>query len=288
MNNAGMTPVLTTLAGACLSTANWQEAETHVAAFYLASLLMKPGYDFLSTVPDLATYVGWQERLVLNASLPPMNAAGLYVLRSHFDGRQSVYSPEDIWALIIKLQPTMVILPEGGGQVQWPSLPETIFPFFPITDLPVMSTTEYGVYLSYDKNKSPFELLQQLAMHQRQACYIAGDLSLPLMQELVKNGAAFVESDRPASDAVCGKIYCNEGDIILQDSALSLQFEPIDKHCNCPTCSQQFTRAYLYHLFEHTPLLAQRLVIQHNVHYCQAMLRNNEITELRPSSFTPD
>lgn len=276
----GMIPVLTTQAGMCLTTANWQEVGVTAAAFHLESLLMKPGNDFLRTLDKLATYVAWNEQLVLNASLPPINSAGFYALRSQYDGRRSEYSIEEIEALIVTLQPTMVVLPSGGVQKNkafWQSLPDSIFPFFSVTDLPESFVIEKkcGVYLSYDKQSPPSELLQQVARYQEQACcYVAGDLSLPLMQQLVKNGATFVESDRPASDACFGKVYCTDGELLLQDSVFSMQHQTIDSSCCCPTCSQQFTRAYLHHLLGHTPLLCQRLLVQHNVHYCQTMLNS--------------
>ena len=62
----GFVPVLTSLAGSCLTAANWQEAGVHRASFHLAALLMKPGYDLLKTLPNLAAYVAWDESLVLN------------------------------------------------------------------------------------------------------------------------------------------------------------------------------------------------------------------------------
>ena len=274
----GMAPAFTTQAGACLTAANWREAGINVGAFYLVSLLMKPGYDFLSTLTNLAAYVGWPERLVLNATLPPMNSAGLYPLCSQYDGRRSYYSIEEIEALITALQPSMVILPAVGSKqsgMHWRSLPETTLPFFPLTELPDSPVKERacGVYLPYDKKtSSSSELLQQLEMYQDNTRYVAGDLSLPLMLELVKNGATIVESDRPASDACLGTVYCSEGDISLRDDAMSMQFEIIEEGCQCPTCSQQLTRAYLHHLLEHTPLLCQRFLVQHNVYYCQTIL----------------
>jgi queuine tRNA-ribosyltransferase len=273
----GMMPVLTTQAGACMTAASWQEAGIHSASFYLAALLMKPGYDFLMTLPDLATYVGWQEGLVLNASLPAMNTNGLYALRSHYDGHRSYYSVDDILTLVSRLKPSVVIFPEGvwhKNDMLWQSLPETIVPFFPVTDLPtsLVAKKAFGVYISCDTKTSPSEALEQLAIHNDKPCYIAGDLSLSLMVDLVHNGAKFVESDRPASDACHGKVYWSEGELSLSDPVFSMQFEPIDPTCSCSTCSQKLTRAYLHHLLEHTPLLCQRLLVQHNVHYCQARL----------------
>lgn len=282
----GIIPVVTTEAGSCITGANWQEAGVRAASFYLTALLMKPGFAFLKTLPDLATYVGWHDTLVLNASLLKMAADGRYTLRSDYDGGRSHYSVEDILTLIASLQPTIAILPQGMSQkneTHWESLPEAIFPFFPAIDLPDCSETArpYGVYLAYDKaSSSPSELLQQLDKYNDIPCYVAGDLSLPLMLDLVRKGAKFIESDIPASDACAGNVYSSEGLISLQTNACTMRFEAIDKNCKCPVCSQNFTQAYLHHLLEHTPLLCQRYLVQHNVHYCQAAiihLPRNEI-----------
>lgn len=75
----------------------------------------------------------------------------------------------------------------------------------------------------------------------------------------------FVESDVWASDACEGKVYTSSGIINLNESLFSNDFNVIDSNCLCPTCQQQFTRAYLYHLLRNTPLLCQRLLIQHNI-----------------------
>ena len=41
------------------------------------------------------------------------------------------------------------------------------------------------------------------------------------------------------------------------------------ENCSCETCSQGFTRAYFHHLLQHTPLLAQRFLVIHNVFFTQ-------------------
>ena len=274
----GLVPVLTTPAGNTLTAFNGQEAGIKVASFYLDALLMKPGFEMLSHLSNLATYVGWDGQIVLNASSLTLGVDGLYTLRSHYDGSVSHYSPEDILALMVRLKPNGVILPEGmwqNNEALCQSLPEAIFPYISVAALHDVSEIKrpHGIYVS-DENMalSSKTLLQRLNQYKDRPCYISGDLSLDVMIDLAKHNAKLIESDRPAKDACLGHVYSSEGDISIQNKVCSLQFSLIDESCDCPTCTQQFTRAYLHHLFEHTPLLCQRLLVQHNVHYCQQAL----------------
>ena len=275
--NIRIIPVLTTQAGSCMTEANWQAAGVHVASFYLTALLMKPGFDFLKTLPSIAVYTGWQGRSVLNASLLKMAADGRYVLRSDYDGSSSYYSVEEILTLIATLQPNVVILPQGTldkNAKLWESLPESICLFVQANDVARCSEIgrSYGVYIAYDKTTtSPYQLLQQIEQYQAIPHYIAGDLNLPLMLDLVGKGIKYIESDTPASDAYEGNVYSSGGMISLQNQDCAMRFEVIDKNCKCSVCSQNFTQAYLHHLLEHTPLLCQRYLIEHNIHYCQTI-----------------
>ncbi len=277
MNNTkkGMIPILTTPAGSCLTGANWQEVGVNVASFYLTDLLMKPGYPFLKSFPNLADYVGWQGEWVLNASSLMMAADGLYTLRSHYDGSRSQYSLDEILDLIIALQPNIVILPEGISQqvhTRLASLPATIMPFVHATDLiqSLQRLKTCGVYIRYDKAASDHSILfKQLEKFKDTASYIMGDLNLPLMRDLMAHGATWVESDLPANDAYEGDVYSGDVTFSLKGSDYHAQFDVIDGKCKCPTCDQKFTKSYLHHLLEHTPLLCQRFLIQHNLYYCQ-------------------
>ncbi len=269
---SGLVPIFSSQAGRCLTAENWQDVGIKVASYSLASLLMKPGLDFLSTLPDLATYVGWPGMIVLNASMPVIDDQGGYSLRSQYDGSRSYYAIDELLGLMAALCPQYVIMPQGVlqyGKNAWQSLPDTIFPFFPISDRPEPSEQRpYGLYFFYDQQTLPFDALkQQLAQCIGLPCYVGGDLSLVMLRELGRCGVQYLESDRPADDACLGTVYTSEGNVSISDGLQALQFEVIDKDCHCPTCSQQFTRAYLHHLLEHTPLLCQRLLVQHNVHF---------------------
>jgi len=74
-----------------------------------------------------------------------------------------------------------------------------------------------------------------------------------------------IDSDAPAKAGMQGQVCAEEGLINILDASMAMDFNPISNHCACKTCQQPFSRAYLHHLLQNTPLLAQRFLIQHNV-----------------------
>ncbi len=88
------------------------------------------------------------------------------------------------------------------------------------------------------------------------------NISLPLFQEAPI-------SDKPAQDAYQGLIDSHEGCFEILHLSFERDLRLLDEHCHCQTCSQGFTRAYFHHLLQHTPLLAQRMLIEHNVFFAQ-------------------
>ena len=268
-----MIPILTTDGGRCLTVANWQEVGVRLVAAQLTSLLMKPGFDLLNELPNLTAYISWMDAFVLNASMPKINESGSYTLRSSYDGSRRQYTMDTLFKLIGQLKPPFVILPQGVHQQNpagWLSLPNSVFPFFPPMDLPKsQGVGPYGVHLYYD-GISPFSsLLKQVSEYHEYTCYVSGELNAAQLQALAHAGIQYLESDLPTRDASLGIVYHRDGVYSLKDKTQALQFEPIDSNCLCPTCSQRLTRAYLHHLLEHTPLLCQRFLIQHNIYYCQ-------------------
>lgn len=267
----GYIPVFTSEAGSCLTLANWQEIGISTASYYLDALLMKPGYSLLKTQRNLQSYCGWQETIVLNATLAAAKSDGIYTIRSRFDGSLLRIGSDELFSLIVGLQPDIVILPPGLlkqldqlGQ----ALPKSIQFFIPSNEWSSASSDlKLGSYLTYDKTQSFADFKQDIKQYAGMPIYLRADLSISQALELVEQGGVLLESDKPASDAMIGEVYSEQGTLALLDSQMANQQEPIDAHCSCPTCTQGFTRAYLHHLLMHTPLLCQRYLIQHNVYY---------------------
>jgi queuine tRNA-ribosyltransferase len=240
---------------------NWQKAGITTLSCSLQTLLCKPGLEALYQFPDLATFLNWPGSLVLNAHLEPPRH-GKYNLHSVYDGSQFQISPEELLRIIKHLKPQYVLMPL---QIEtlippdfWKDWPASIFPFFPLSSwdndfLP----TERGWTLSASD-------LDYLPTHKKNG-YLYGNLEYSQIKQLQKLDFMGIESNQPIVDACKGLIYTEKGLIDLKESTMAMQFEVLEANCLCETCSQSFTKAYLHHLLANTPLLAERLLIMHNV-----------------------
>jgi queuine tRNA-ribosyltransferase len=266
-------PILNSEAGLCLSKKNWQEVKINSVAYILEYLLYKPGKDALKKIDDLAHYLAAPGKIILNASSLIANKEGICTLKSPYDGSRISLSRHELIEIIQHLKPNSVILPKNIIHEEpqiWEEWNETIFPFLHNDDLEGQAIEKtHGVYFQEVQNLKE-ELLAQWSHLPR---YIIGSFGLVSIQHLEKN-VEFIETDEPARAALQGKIYSQAGEEDLTDAKMEFQFEPLDKHCVCPTCGEGFTRAYLHHLYKHTPLLCYRMLIQHNIMIFSKMVHN--------------
>jgi queuine tRNA-ribosyltransferase len=233
----------------------------------LEHLLSKPGPEILKKITDLRHYLSWPGDIVLNAMTLLANREGIYVLKSPYDGSKIKLTAFDLVELIQHLKPNAVILPENIMQdcpQIWANWNDAIIPFIHVNDLlkhkPVKT---HGVYFN-ELSKLNWDQLEQWSHVSR---YVMGSFEPQLIHDLHAKKIGFIETNEPANAAMQGKVYSKTGTVDLTDKATQMQFETIDADCGCPTCAQQLTKAYLYHLLQSTPLLCQRFLIQHNVFY---------------------
>lgn len=255
-------PVLSTDAGLCLTAANWVEGGVHSASYCLESLLLKPGLDLLTQLPDLKTYLGWSGALVLNAKNFLLNKKGVYSFTSPFDGSKVLLTPQALVELLNHLKPDAVVLPSQilkDYPELWSHWEACIFPYVFVDELKNQTLQRpHGVYFVAAS-------LEQISQWQSIKRYVSGDIGLDLIKQLAELGVDYIESNQPAQLAIEGIVYDSFGLLDLKDNTTEMQFEVIDANCSCPTCTQKLTRAYLHHLLLNTPLLCQRFLIQHNV-----------------------
>ncbi len=81
--------------------------------------------------------------------------------------------------------------------------------------------------------------------------------------DCIEHGADTFDCVSPARVGRNGALYLPTGRINITNAKFKEDFEPLDKDCDCYTC-QNYTRAYLNHLFRSRELLANTLATIHN------------------------
>ncbi|MDF1557265.1 MAG: tRNA guanosine(34) transglycosylase Tgt [ANME-2 cluster archaeon] len=116
--------------------------------------------------------------------------------------------------------------------------------------------------------------------------YLMGVGSPVELLESISLGVDIFDSAFPTRNARHQTVMTRYGQMDLRRSSLVRDFRPIDEKCGCYTC-RHFSRAYLYHLFKESELLAMRLASIHNVHFLQELMREarNAIYKDRFSEF---
>lgn len=88
----------------------------------------------------------------------------------------------------------------------------------------------------------------------------------------VANGIDMFDCVMPSRNARNGFLFTRFGDIRIKNSKYKTDNNPLDLTCNCYTC-QNFSRAYLHHLFKIGESLACTLNTIHNLHYYLTLMK---------------
>ena len=81
--------------------------------------------------------------------------------------------------------------------------------------------------------------------------------------DCIENGADTFDCVSPARVGRNGALYLPTGRINITNRRFKTDFSPLDDSCDCYTC-QNYTRAYLHHLFKAGEMLASTLATIHN------------------------
>lgn len=91
--------------------------------------------------------------------------------------------------------------------------------------------------------------------------------------EAVAMGVDMFDCVVPTRYARNGTVFTHTGKLVLRHAARKEEFFPIEEDCECYTC-QNFSRAYLKHLFQTHEMLGPRLATWHNIYFWQKFTRN--------------
>jgi len=98
----------------------------------------------------------------------------------------------------------------------------------------------------------------------------------------IQNGVDLFDCVAPTRMARNGTLHTKNGRININNSKFKNDFSPIDKNCQCQIC-QNYSRAYVAHLFRAKEMLAGTLASIHNLYFItnlvdkirQSILENN-------------
>lgn len=82
----------------------------------------------------------------------------------------------------------------------------------------------------------------------------------------VIRGVDMFDCVAPTRIARHGLAWTSQGDVSIKRSQYARDFGPLDPACGCETC-QNYSRAYLRHLFKAGEILSARLMSLHNLYY---------------------
>jgi queuine tRNA-ribosyltransferase len=96
--------------------------------------------------------------------------------------------------------------------------------------------------------------------------HLLGIGDLASIEPCVSLGVDTFDSSHPTRCARHGLLFTTKGFVKIGHAENKMAFRPIDGTCSCYTC-QNFTRAYLHHLFKASELSAYTLATIHNLHF---------------------
>lgn len=106
--------------------------------------------------------------------------------------------------------------------------------------------------------------------------HLLGIGDLESIRQVVPMGVDTFDSSYPTRSARHGVALTKNGGLKLGRRALSSHYGPIDESCTCPTC-QNYTVAYLHHLFKAKETAGGTLTTIHNLHFMVQLM--NEMRE---------
>ena len=84
--------------------------------------------------------------------------------------------------------------------------------------------------------------------------------------EAIGLGVDMFDCVMPTRNGRKGTVFSRNGVLVVKNATFKNDFQPIDPECGCYTC-QNFSRAYIRHLFKAEEILGMRLASLHNLHF---------------------
>lgn len=111
-------------------------------------------------------------------------------------------------------------------------------------------------------------ILEKMAPHlpQQLPHYLMGVGTPSDILESVYRGIDMFDCVLPTRNARNGGFFTDQGLLNIRNSEYKMDEKPVDPNCSCECC-QNYSRAYLRHLFQLKEILGLRLATMHNLYY---------------------
>ncbi|MBN4081176.1 tRNA-guanine transglycosylase, partial [Caldithrix abyssi] len=135
-----------------------------------------------------------------------------------------------------------------------------------------------GLAVGEEKNEM-FETVEQMdgLLPQNQPRYLMGVGRPTDLVKAVGRGVDMFDCVLPTRNARNGQLFTSQGIVNIGNNHHREAFDGLDPECDCYTC-QNFTRAYLRHLFNIKEVLGLRLATIHNLTYYMELMKKMRST----------
>lgn len=103
--------------------------------------------------------------------------------------------------------------------------------------------------------------------------YLMGVGSPDALIDGVIRGIDMFDCVLPTRIARNGTCMTSEGQVVIKNAKYTEDFSPLDSNCTCYTC-QNYSRAYLRHLYKGKEILSARLLTIHNLHFLINLMKD--------------
>jgi queuine tRNA-ribosyltransferase len=88
----------------------------------------------------------------------------------------------------------------------------------------------------------------------------------------VERGIDMMDCVLPSRSGRTGQLFTRCGVVNIKNARHMDDPRPLDENCTCPTC-QNYSRAYLHHVFKAQEIISSMLLTWHNLHYYQELMQ---------------
>jgi queuine tRNA-ribosyltransferase len=253
-----------------LNYLDWQRLGIDSFSIDWAQCLMRPGLNNIQKLNDLNALFPVKKGLVhvgLRSLLKPTITDNGATFRSGLDGGELELNYSQVLTLLTQYQLTPVI---NDIQTAKSMLGKTdLKGFIPYTLAQQATKHIKGFYLAYEDWNDFNDLITEIKSLKGQfpdkALYLEGAFTPTQWCQVQQVGIDYMASQSPFMDAQKGIVYEKQAMLDLKSPIYQFDLKTISDNCGCLCCGQ-FSRSYLHHLIEHTPLLAQYYLSLHNAY----------------------